>query len=200
MRRVIEGRSNRKHVFRKTEDLEMTTYSIDNAHSDVGFSVRHMVFAKVRGHFTKWSANLSFDPANPTASSFDVEIDAASIDTREPQRDGHLKSPDFLDVIKYPTITFKSRRVEGAGPKKYTAIGDLTVHGVSREVALEVEELGGGKDPWGNQRVLFNAKTSINRTDFGLKWNQALEAGGVLVGEKVEIEIDVEAVAAAKTA
>jgi len=178
----------------------MTTYSIDNAHSDVSFSVRHMVFAKVRGHFTKWSANLALDTSNPTNSSVDVEIDASSIDTREAQRDGHLKSPDFLDVGKYPTITFKSRRVEGAGPKKYKAVGDLTIHGVTREVSLDVEELGGGKDPWGNQRMLFSAKTSIDRTDFGLKWNQALEAGGLLVGERVDIEVDVETVAAAKTA
>jgi polyisoprenoid-binding protein YceI len=173
----------------------MSTYSIDNAHSDVGFTVRHMVFAKVRGHFKSWSANLSFDPADPTKSSVSVEIDAASIDTREAQRDGHLKSPDFLDVATHPTITFKSRRVEGAGPKKYKAIGDLTIRGVTREVVLDVEELGGGKDPWGNQRAIFNAKTAIDRTDFGLKWNQALEAGGVLVGERVDIEIDVEAVA-----
>jgi polyisoprenoid-binding protein YceI len=173
----------------------MTTYSIDPAHSDIGFSVRHMVFAKVRGHFTKWSANLSFDPADPTKSSVDVSIDASSIDTREAQRDGHLKSADFLDVGNFPNITFKSRRVESAGSKKYRAIGDLTIHGVTREVPLEVEELGGGKDPWGNQRVLFNAKASIERTDFGLKWNQVLETGGLLVGERVEIEIDVEAVA-----
>jgi polyisoprenoid-binding protein YceI len=173
----------------------MTTYSIDPAHSDVSFSVRHMVFAKVRGHFTKWSANLSFDAADPTKSAVDVSIDSTSIDTREAQRDGHLKSPDFLDVGQYPNITFKSRRVEVAGPKKYKAVGDLTIHGVTREVALDVEELGTGKDPWGNQRVLFNAKASIDRTDFGLKWNQVLEAGGVLVGERVDIEIDVEAVA-----
>jgi polyisoprenoid-binding protein YceI len=173
----------------------MTTYSIDNSHSDVGFSVRHMVFAKVRGHFNKWTASLSFDAADPTKSSVTVEIDAGSIDTREPQRDGHLKSPDFLDVVSHPTITFKSRHVEGAGPKKFKATGDLTIRGVTREVVLDVEELGAGKDPWGNERVLFNAKTAIDRTDYGLKWNQALEAGGVLVGERVDIEIDVEAVA-----
>ncbi|MGO9834427.1 MAG: YceI family protein [Polyangiaceae bacterium] len=173
----------------------MTTYTIDNSHSDVGFSVRHMVFAKVRGHFTKWTAQLAFDPADPAKSSVEVSIDAASIDTREAQRDTHLRSPDFLDVEKFPKLTYKSRKVEPAGDKKYKVAGDLTIHGVSRDVALEVEELGRGKDPWGNDRIAFVAKTSLNRADFGLKWNQALEAGGLLVGEHVEIEIDVEAVA-----
>jgi polyisoprenoid-binding protein YceI len=174
----------------------MTTYSIDNAHSDVSFSVRHMMFAKVRGHFTKWSANLAFDPAKPAASSVEVSIDAASIDTREPQRDGHLRSADFLDAENFPKITFKSRRVETAGTGHYKVTGDLAIRGVTREVMLDVEEGGRGKDPWGNERVAFLAKTTINRADFGLKWNQALEAGGVLVGEKVEVEIDVQAVAA----
>lgn len=174
----------------------MTTYSIDNAHSDVSFSVRHMMFAKVRGHFTKWSANLVFDPAKPAASSVEVSIDAASIDTREPQRDAHLRSGDFLDAESHPKITFKSRKVESPSAGHYKVIGDLAIRGVTREVVLDVEEGGRGKDPWGNERVAFIAKAAINRTDFGLKWNQALEAGGVLVGEKVEIEIDVQAIAA----
>ena len=118
----------------------MTTYTIDNSHSDVGFSVRHMVFAKVRGHFTKWNAQLAFDPANPAKSSVEVSIDASSIDTREAQRDAHLRSPDFLDVERFPNLTYKSRRVEPAGDKKYKVAGDLTIHGVSREVALDVGE------------------------------------------------------------
>jgi polyisoprenoid-binding protein YceI len=174
----------------------MTQYSVDNSHSDIAFSVRHMVFAKVRGHFTKWTAQLSYDAADPAKSSVEVSIDAGSIDTREPQRDGHLKSPDFLDAEKFPTITFKSRSVQTTAPKHYTLTGDLTIHGVTKETSFEVEELGRGKDPWGNDRVLFGAKGSVNRVDFGLKWNQALEAGGVLVGEKVDFEIDVETVAA----
>jgi polyisoprenoid-binding protein YceI len=174
----------------------MTTYSIDNAHSDISFSVRHMMFAKVRGHFTKWSANLAFDPVKPASSSVEVSIEAASIDTREPQRDGHLRSGDFLDAENFPKITFKSRKVESPASGHYTVTGDLAIRGVTREVVLDVEESGRGKDPWGNDRVAFLAKTTINRPDFGLKWNQALEAGGVLVGEKVEIEIDVQAVAA----
>lgn len=173
----------------------MTTYTVDHQHSDVGFGVRHMVFAKVRGHFTKWTADFAFDPADVAQSSVKVEIDVASIDTREPQRDGHLKSPDFLDAEKYPKIVYKSTKVEKAGEKKYAVAGDLTIRGVTRPVRLEVEELGGGKDPWGNQRIAFEAKARIDRGDFGLKWNQALETGGVLVGEHVDIEIDVEAIA-----
>jgi polyisoprenoid-binding protein YceI len=172
----------------------MTTYSIDNTHSDVTFSVRHMVFAKVRGHFTKWTSELAFDPADPSRSSLSVTIETGSIDTREAQRDGHLKSPDFLDAEKYPTIVYKSRKVERKGDKKYAVLGDLTIHGVTKPVTLDVEELGGGKDPWGNQRLAFAAKTKIDRGDFGLKWNQVLETGGVLVGEHIEIEADVEVV------
>jgi polyisoprenoid-binding protein YceI len=173
----------------------MTTYTIDTTHSDVGFSVRHMVFAKVRGHFTKWTADLAFDPADPSKDAVNVSIDVGSIDTREAQRDGHLKSPDFLDAEKYPTITYKSTKVERAGDKKYAVMGDLTIHGVTKPVKLDVEELGGGKDPWGNQRVAFQAKTRVDRGEFGLKWNQALETGGVLVGENIDIEIDIEAIA-----
>ncbi|MGA7121579.1 MAG: YceI family protein [Polyangiaceae bacterium] len=170
----------------------MASYNVDNAHSDIAFSVRHMVFAKVRGHFTKWSAQVSFDANDPSKSMLDVSIDVASIDTREAQRDTHLKSADFLDAEKYPKITYKSRRVEAAGDKRYKVIGDLTVHGVTRETSLDAEELGRGKDPWGNDRIIFSAKGSINRTDFGLKWNQTLETGGLLVGDKVDFEIDVE--------
>ena len=173
----------------------MTTYSIDNSHSDVSFSVRHMVFAKVRGHFTKWTAELAYDAADPSRSSVSVSIDTGSIDTREPQRDGHLKSPDFLDAEKFPKITFKSTKVERKGDKKYALVGDLTIHGVTKPVTLDVEELGGGKDPWGNQRLGFSAKTKIDRGEFGLKWNQVLETGGVLVGEHIDVEADVEVVA-----
>jgi polyisoprenoid-binding protein YceI len=173
----------------------MTTYSIDNSHSDVNFSVRHMVFAKVRGHFTKWTAELTYDPADPSRSSVNVSIDTGSIDTREPARDAHLKSPDFLDAEKFPKIVFKSTKVERKGDKKYALLGDLTIHGVTKPATLEVEELGGGKDPWGNQRLGFTAKTRIDRGDFGLKWNQVLETGGVLVGEQIDVEADVEVVA-----
>jgi polyisoprenoid-binding protein YceI len=174
----------------------MASYTIDTTHSDVSFSVRHMVFAKVRGHFDKWSATLVFDEADPAKSSVDVKIEVGSINTREAQRDAHLKSADFLDVEKFPTITFKSKKVESAGKGRYKVVGDLAIHGTTKEAVLDVEETGRGKDPWGNARVGFTAKTGINRTDWGLKWNQALEAGGVLVGEKVDIEIEVEAIQA----
>jgi polyisoprenoid-binding protein YceI len=170
------------------------SWNIDTSHSHVTFMVRHMVFAKVRGRFTKWSGQLALDPQNLAASKVDVKIDAASVDTGEAQRDGHLKSPDFLDVAQFPEIAFKSRKVESKGPGKARIIGDLTVHGQTREVVLEAELSGRGKDPWGNERVGFSAETAIDRTDFGLKWNQALEAGGVLVGTKVDIEIEVQAV------
>jgi len=124
-----------------------------------------------------------------------VTIDASSVDTGEAQRDGHLKSPDFLDVAKYPTITFASRKVENAGTGKFKVTGDLTIHGVMNPAILDVEELGRGKDPWGHERIAFGAKTTVDRKSFGLGWNQVLEAGGVLVGEHVEIEIDVQTVA-----
>jgi polyisoprenoid-binding protein YceI len=173
--------------------MALASYSIDTTHSSVNFAVRHMVVAKVRGRFTKFSGSFAFDSADLSKSSVSVAIDVASIDTHEPQRDGHLRSPDFLDAENHKEITFKSTRVEGSG-SELRVVGDLTIRGVTREVTLDVEHHGGGKDPWGNEKVGFSAKTSINRKDFGLAWNQVLETGGVLVGEKVEIEIDVEAV------
>jgi polyisoprenoid-binding protein YceI len=174
----------------------MPSYAIDKAHSDIAFSVRHMVFAKVRGQFTRWTATLDFDESDPARSSVTASIESASIDTRDAQRDGHLRSADFLDAEKYPTLEFKSRKIERAGNKKFKVTGDLTIRATTREVSLDVEELGRGKDPWGNERLAFIAKTAINRGDFGLKWNQALEAGGVLVAEQVDIQIDVQALAA----
>ncbi len=174
--------------------MPSSTYTIDTAHSDVSFSVRHMVFAKVRGHFTRWTANLVVDEADAGKSSVEASIEAGSIDTRDAQRDAHLKSPDFLDVEKHPQIVFKSKRVETIGKGHYKIVGDLTIRGITQEVPLDVETLGTGKDPWGNEKVAFHAQTTINRTNWGLKWNQALEAGGVLVGEKVDVELDIEAI------
>jgi polyisoprenoid-binding protein YceI len=173
----------------------MAAYAVDNSHSEIAFSVRHMVFARVRGHFTKWTAQLSVDFADPSRSSVFASIDSASVDTRDAQRDGHLRSADFFDVEKFPTITYASRKVERTGERRYKVTGDLTIRGVSHEVQLDVEELGRGKDPWGNARLAFAAKAAVDRGDFGLKWNQALEAGGVLVGERVDIELDVQAIA-----
>jgi len=171
--------------------MALANYTIDAAHSSVGFSVRHLVIAKVRGRFTKFSGTFSFDQEDPSKSQVEVTIDAASIDTHDAQRDGHLRSADFFDVESHKELTFKSKRVEGSG-SELRLIGDLTIRGVSHEVALDVEYSGGTKDPWGNEKIGFSAKTSIHRKDYGLTWNAALETGGVVVGEKVEIEIDVE--------
>jgi len=171
----------------------MSTYQIDNAHSSAQFKVRHMMIANVKGEFDKVSGTVTFDPANPGASSVDASIDTATISTRDEQRDGHLKSADFLDVEKYPAITFKSKKVTATGDDSFNVLGDLTIHGTTKEVTLNVEELTGeAKDPWGNMRRGATAKTRINRKDFGMGFNVALEAGGFLVGEDVDLTIDVE--------
>lgn len=172
----------------------MTTWKIDPSHSGIHFTVRHMVVSKVRGTFERWEGSIELDEANPSASKVTVHIEPASITTHEPQRDTHLRSPDFFDVEKYPALTFVSTRVEKVGDNGYRVTGDLTLRGVTKRVVLDVEALGTGKDPYGNERIGFQAETSINRKDFGLNWNQVLEAGGVLVGDKVEISLDVQAV------
>ena len=175
-----------------------TTWAIDPAHSHVGFSVRHMMISTVKGRFGEVAGTVVLDQ-DPTASSVDATIGVASIDTREPQRDGHLRSGDFFDADQFPTITFKSRRVAKAAPDKLTVTGDLTIKGVTREVVLEVVEEGRGTDPWGGERAGFTAHTTINRRDFGLTYNQVLETGGVLVGEDIKISLDVELIKQAAT-
>jgi len=177
-----------------------TTWDIDLAHSNLGFTVRHLVISKVRGRFARWAGTLTLDEAHPERSQVEARIEAASIDTHEPQRDAHLRSADFLDTDRYPEITFRSTRIEKAGENRYQVTGDLTIAGVTRPVRLEVEALGRTKDPWGGERAGFSARTTIDRRDFGLVWNQALETGGVVVGEKVEIDIEVEAVKRAEMA
>ncbi|HEY1695377.1 MAG TPA: YceI family protein [Polyangiaceae bacterium] len=172
----------------------MATYDVDRTHSEISFTVRHMVFAKVRGQFKDWEAKLTYDPVDPSKSSLRVEVATASIDTREAKRDEHLRSGDFFESEKYPSMVFVSKRVQPAGAGKYTVLGDLTLHGVTKEISLEVEETGRGKDPWGNSRLGFSAKGALNRSDFGLKWNQALETGGMLVSDKVEIEVETQVV------
>jgi polyisoprenoid-binding protein YceI len=169
-------------------------WNIDTSHSGVHFAVRHMIISKVRGAFERWQGVIDFDPQNPSASKVSVRIEAASIDTRDEKRDAHLRSSDFLDVEKHPAVTFESTKVEKVKGDQYRVLGDFTLHGVTRPVELTAELLGNGKDPWGNERIAFQAQTSINRKDFGLHWNQALEAGGVLVGEQIEISLDVQAV------
>lgn len=171
-----------------------TNWKLDPTHSGVHFSVRHLMVSKVRGGFSGYTVDLAFDPKNPTAGKVDVSVDVSTIDTKEEKRDAHLKSADFFDVEKYPTMTFKSGKVEAKDAENFLVHGDLTIHGVTKPVVLDVEFTGEAKDPWGNSKAGFSAHTSINRKDFGLGWNQALETGGVLVGEKVEITIDLELV------
>ncbi len=174
-------------------------WDIDVSHSAIHFHVRHMVISKVHGRFARWSGALQLDEQDLTRSQIDVRIETASIDTQVADRDAHLKSPDFLDVERYPEMTYRSRRVEKRGDG-YRVTGDLTLHGVTREVVLDAEFAGTGKDPWGNERAGFSAKASLDRREFGLVWNTALETGGVLVGEKVEITIELEAVKKAAAA
>lgn len=175
----------------------MTTsnWNIDAAHSGISFSIRHMV-SKVRGRFAKFSGAVSIDDDDVTRSVVEATIDAASIDTGTPQRDAHLRSPDFFDVEKFPELRFRSTRVEKVQDDRYRVIGELTIRGVTREVSLDVEHGGRAKDPWGNERVGFVAKGSLDRKDFGLVWNQVLEAGGVLVGDRVDVELEVQGVRA----
>lgn len=170
------------------------TWVIDASHSIITFSVRHMMISKVRGRFSRFDGTVNFDEQNPANSSVQVTIDATSIDTRDERRDGHLMSPDFLDVANYPTITFTSKRIEVIDDSHGRIIGDLTIRGVTREVTLEVEYNGQSKSPWGTISAGFSASTKINRKDWGLTWNVALETGGVLVGDEVTIEIEIEIV------
>ncbi|HKN13600.1 MAG TPA: YceI family protein [Candidatus Binatus sp.] len=170
-------------------------WQIDPAHTNVEFTVRHMMISNVKGQFQKTSGTITTNGNDPASAKIDVTIDSSSVDTRVEKRDAHLKSPAFLDVDKFPTITFKSTKVEAAGPGKWKVTGDLTLHGVTKPVVLDVEGTGTPiTDPMGNTRAGVSATTKINRSDFGLTWNQPLEAGGVLVGDEVAISIDVEAI------
>ena len=174
------------------------TYTIEPAHSAAHFKVRHLMISNVRGEFRKVSGTITFDPANPAASSVVAEIDVNSIGTREPDRDNHLKSADFFDAANFPTIRFQSKKVEPEGDGAYKVTGDLTIRGVTREVVLQVEgPTAEIKDPWGYNRRGAEAVTKINRKDFGLVWNQVLEAGGVAVGDEIGISLEVELVKAA---
>jgi len=169
-------------------------WNIDATHSQATFSVRHMMISTVRGQFNVLSGQLHIDEANPGNSWVEAEVDATSVDTRDEKRDGHLRSPDFFDVATYPKITFKSTKVEHVGESGYKISGGLTMHGVTKPVTFEAEYHGQLKDVFGLQRAALTAKTTINRKDFGLNWNVALETGGVMLSDKVAIEIDLEAV------
>ena len=171
------------------------TWQIDPAHTNVEFSVRHMMISNVKGQFQKTSGTIATSGTDPASAKIDATIDATSINTRVDKRDAHLKSPAFLDVDKFPTITFKSTKAEAAGPGKWKVTGDLTLHGVTKPVVLDVESTGTPvTDPMGNTRAGASATTKISRKDFGLTWNQPLETGGVMVGDEVAISIDVEAI------
>ena len=180
----------------------MTTnnWNLDTVHSGINFSVRHMVVSKVRGRFTKFSGNVELDESDLARSVVEATIDTSSIDTGTAQRDDHLRSADFFDVEHFPQIQFRSTRIEKLGGDRYRLTGDLTIRDVTRPIAIDAEYGGRGKDPWGNERVGFTAKGALDRKDFGLKWNQALETGGVLVSDRVEIELEMQAVRAAATA
>ncbi len=167
---------------------------IDASHSQVEFSVRHMMIAKVRGRFEQFSGTVDITEENPTAAKVNVTIDTGSINTRDANRDAHLKSPDFFDVQNHPTMTFVSKRVEQVDKAHAKLIGDLTIRGVTREVALDVEFAGKAKSPWGTTSAGFSAETTINREEWGLTWNHTLETGGVLVGKDITIHIEVELV------
>lgn len=175
----------------------ISTWNIDPVHSIAEFRVKHMMISNVRGQFTGVTGTLTYDEANPANSHVEAAIEVASIDTRDPQRDTHLKSPDFFDAEKFPTLTFTSSRVTRSGSGEIIVAGPLTIHGVTKEVEFEVEgPTPPVKDPWGNTRIGVSAKTRIDRKDYGLTFNAALETGGVMVGEQVSINLELEFVKA----
>jgi polyisoprenoid-binding protein YceI len=175
---------------------EQATWTIDAAHSEVGFEVKHLMISKVRGRFGAVTGTIVLDAGDPSRSSVNAEIDVTSIDTRQEQRDVHLRSADFFDVERFPAITFRSRAVERTG-NGFRVAGDLTIRDVTREVVLDATDEGRGTDPWGGERAAFSASVVIDRRDFGLTWNQALETGGVLVANDIRISLDIQAVKAA---
>ena len=172
-----------------------TQWQIDPAHSAAHFSVRHLMISNVRGEFGKVSGNVVLDPSDPTKSTVEVIVDATTIDTREPQRDEHLRSADFFDVANHPAITFRSKQITAAGAGRFKVTGDLTIRGVTRTVSFDVDgPTPPVKDPWGNVRAGVSATAKINRKDFGLVWNALTEAGGVVVGDEVSITFEAELV------
>jgi polyisoprenoid-binding protein YceI len=171
--------------------MTVESWEIDPAHTEVGFTARHMVVAKVRGQFTRFSGRVSLNKTDDTPVSAEVKIETASIDTNMKDRDNHLRSPDFFDADNHPAITFRSKKVESTGKNRYKVVGDLTIRGTTREVTLDTEYLGHTKDPFGTERVAFSANTSIDRKDFGLVWNKLTETGGVLVSDRIDIHLEV---------
>jgi polyisoprenoid-binding protein YceI len=171
----------------------VTTWKLDPAHSHAEFKVKHMMISNVRGSFTGLSGTLQLDESDYTHSTVEASIPVGTLETGDDQRDGHLKSPDFFDAEKFPTLAFKSTNIDSAGGANYSVTGNLTLHGVTKPVTFSVEDVSEpSKDPWGNQRIGLSASTKLNRKDFGLTWNSALETGGVLVGEEVTVSLEVQ--------
>ena len=173
------------------------TWNLDTAHSSVEFAIKHMVISSTKGRFTKYEVDANVDEANLANSSATVRIDASSVETRDEKRDAHLRSADFFDAENHPYITFKTKRLEPKGGDDYKLVGDLTIRGVTKEVALDGEVTGPVKDPWGGTRYGISAQGKLKRKDWGLTWNSALEAGGVLVGDDVKLSVETELVKAA---
>ena len=177
-----------------TTATAVRSYQIDKGHSEVAFQVRHLL-TKVRGQFGDFGGTIAFDEENPANSTVNVTIQATSISTQTGDRDNHLRSADFFDVDKYPTLAFTSASVTPRSADAFDVVGDLTIHGVTKQVTLPVSYLGTAKDPWGNEKAAFETELTINRKDFGLNWNAALETGGFLVGDDVKISLSIQAVA-----
>ena len=172
--------------------IAVRTFQVDKAHSEVDFQVRHLL-TKVRGRFTDYSGTIEFDHENPSHSKVDFTIQAASINTAEPKRDEHLRSNDFFAADTFPTLTFTSTKIAPRKGDLYDVEGDLTIRGITKRVVLPVTHLGLAKDPWGNEKLAFEAETTIDRKDFGLTWNAALETGGFLVGDEVKVSLQIQA-------
>jgi polyisoprenoid-binding protein YceI len=183
-----------------THATKTTTWAIDPTHAEFGFAVRHLMLATVRGRFGAVTGTITVDENDPKNAKIDVNVDVTSIDTRQEMRDNHLRSADFFDVENHPVMHFVSKRIEGDVTKSFKVIGDLTIRGTTREVSLDATLEGRATDPWGNDRAGFSATGKLNRRDFGLVWNQALEAGGVAVGDEVKLTLDVEIVRQAAAA
>jgi polyisoprenoid-binding protein YceI len=171
---------------------QRTTWTIDPAHSHVGFAIKHLMIATVRGRFTQVEGTVTVDETNPATAIIDMTIPTASVSTGDEKRDAHLRSNEFFDAERYPNMTFRSRRVESTSADAFRVVGDLTIRNVTRDVVLDVEQLGRAKDPWGKEHAAFEATTKFKRSDYGLTWNAALESGGVLVGDEVKVSIEAQ--------
>jgi polyisoprenoid-binding protein YceI len=179
--------------------VSRTVWKIDPDHSTAEFSIRHMMITNVKGHFRGINGELVGDPTDLTTADVNLTIDINTVDTRQPDRDKHLRSADFFDVEKYPLMTFRSTRITRIDDNRYRVVGDLSIHGVTKETEAEVVYEGQGADPWGNVRAGFSATATINRKDFGLTWNVALETGGIMVGDQVKISVELETIRQAES-